>query len=68
MPLYLWMDKKTKKELQVIRSVADIELPPTDEEIADAGLELNNPEWTRKMCANKFVRGANWNYRKGGYN
>ena len=64
-PIYLWEDKKTKKQVQVIRSVAEIETPPTEEE---SGIASEAAEWTRQMCACKWVRGATWRYAKGAKN
>jgi hypothetical protein len=65
MGLYVWKCSHCLKEVQVIRPVAEIDIEPTDEE---RECTCASPQ-VRIICApQKFVRGANWNYQKGGHN
>lgn len=62
MPGYVWKDKKSQKEVEVIRAFSDYEKPPTEEEAP--GLE--DPEWERQIGAGqKLMRGPNWQGMKG---
>lgn len=62
MPLYVWKQEKTGKEVTVVRSVSDIEVPPTSEEVDDV------EGWTRVHCAPVHVtKGDNWGPGKGNW-
>ena len=63
-PIYTWIDSKTKAEVQVIRSVKDIEQAPTKEE---SGIEPTKAQWKRKVCASRFIRGPSWGTGRKGY-
>lgn len=62
MPQYIWLDKKSQKEVIVIRTFSEYENPPTPEEAP--GLE--DPEWERMIGGNQTLqRGASWGGAKG---
>jgi hypothetical protein len=63
MPLYVWRDDEGN-EVQVVRSVSEIELPPTREELDRAGLEFTSTP-KRIVCAPKMKYGSGWKTRKG---
>lgn len=64
MPFYTWVDKKTGKEVEVLRIFADYEKPPTKEEAPD----IEDPEWERQIGSNQILtRGANWSGSKGNW-
>lgn len=63
MPLYTWEDTNTKKRVDVLRSFAEYENPPTEEEAPD----IENPEWVR-VIGDKIAltRGPNWGWGSKG--
>lgn len=62
MPMYTWQDKKTEKRVDVIRSFADYELPPTEEEAPG----FQDPEWVRVIGESISVtKGNGWGSGKG---
>ena len=82
MPIYTWRvcrverdptdepsserDVKDKTEVQVIRTVDDIDIPPKRDEYPPWCDE--NTKWERVICsAGKFRRGPNWRGAKGNW-
>jgi hypothetical protein len=61
-PLYVWEDEETKVQVVVVRTVQDIEVPPTKEEA-----NIEQPKWRRLLCASAFKRGSNWSGSKGNW-
>lgn len=62
MPFYRWVDKKTGKEVEVLRIFADYEKPPTKEEAPD----IEDPEWERQVSGGQsVVKGHGWGNGKG---
>ena len=60
----MWIDKKTGKEVEVLRIFADYEKPPTKEEAPD----LEDPEWERQVGGNQSVlKSWNWGAGKGNW-
>ena len=51
MPMYTWKSSCCGEEVQVIRKVADIEVPPQPDE---AKCKCEAPRWERRLCAPKF--------------
>ncbi len=50
MPAYTWRDKKSGARIEVDRaSMSEYKVAPTEEEVRNAGLELDNPEWERLL-------------------
>ena len=62
MPMYTWVSECCEKEVTVVRSVDEIEQPPTEEE---SGCTCKNTKWKRIMCAPQLQRGSNWGPGKG---
>lgn len=58
MPVYIWKEKKTGREVEVIRHFSDYEIPPTEEE---SGLNPKKTKWERIIGTGiRTVRGSNW--------
>jgi hypothetical protein len=62
MPLYSWIDERSQIPVTLYRSVADIEVPPTEEESTIPPAEAT---WRRIVCATRWQRGDNWGAGKG---
>lgn len=69
MPMYKWLDKKSGKDIEVIRTFDEFENPPqrdevekllTDEEFAAA-------EWERVIGIPGVVKGYGWGQGKGNW-
>lgn len=57
MPLYLWLDKKTGRTVEVMRSFAEYEKPPTEEEAPD----MADADWERQIEGGQsVVKGQGW--------
>lgn len=69
MPLYRWKDKKTKKEVEVIRTFSEYENPPTLEEKEDMSAEeFLDAEWERIVGTGIHVtKGNSWGPGKGNW-
>ncbi len=62
MPLYLWLDKKTGKTVEIMRSFAEYEKPPTEEESPGTA----EAEWERQIEGGQsVVKGQGWGSGKG---
>jgi len=61
MPLYRWADADGK-EIEVIRTFDDFEVPPTEEEAP----EFTAP-WTRLLGISKVIKGYGWGAGKGAW-
>lgn len=62
MPLYLWLDKKTGKTVEVMRSFAEYEKPPMEEESPGTA----EAEWERQIEGGQsVVKGQGWGSGKG---
>lgn len=57
MPLYLFHDRKTGKKVEVLRSFADYEIPPTKEE--DPTL-TGEEEWERLLGNFTLTKSPTW--------
>jgi hypothetical protein len=51
MPIYLWIDKKTGKKVEVIRTFAEYEVPPHGDELPVELRDLSDHEieWERSV-------------------
>lgn len=71
MPLYDWVDKKTKKAALILRSFGEYKDPPNAEEAAEAGLsedQAAEAEWERAISRGiQVVRGEGWGGKKGSW-
>lgn len=62
--MYLWTDKKSKKEVTVMRTFSEYEKQPTAEEAP----EIEDPDWERQIGGDQFLfRGPNWRGSKGNW-
>lgn len=62
MPMYTWEDQRSKRIVDVIRSFAEYEVPPTKEEVPD----LEDPEWVRQIGSQiNVTKGNGWGSGKG---
>ena len=54
MPIYLYKDKKTGKQIEVVRKFSDYTVPPTDEELAKLMTEeeIKEADWERQISSN----------------
>lgn len=60
MPLYMWTDKNTGKEVTVLRTFAEYESPPTEEEAPRQPGE-EPADWVRDIGSNiAVVKGYGW--------
>lgn len=71
MPLYDWQDNRTKKQVLVMRSFAEYQEPPTEEEAVKEGLtedEAKEADWERLIGAGIQVsKGDAWGPGKGNW-
>ena len=68
MPIYAWQDKKSKQTVEVVRSFADYEQPPTAQEVIEAKVELTEPpEWERVIGKVGVKKGYRWGGGKGNW-
>lgn len=69
MPLYVYRDEKTGNEVEVVRSVARMEVPPSETEAADFGMTVEEwavALWSRVVRGSvPFFRGPSWGAGKG---
>jgi hypothetical protein len=67
MPLYEWLDENSDTKVEVLRSFAEYELPPTGEEIPEA-IRGREYKWVRQIGKSiRVVRGGNWSGSKGNW-
>ena len=65
MPIYLWVDKKSGKQVEIIRSFAEYENPPEGDEVP-AELQGTEPQWERSIGDKiSLVKGNGWGAGKG---
>ena len=64
MPIYHYRCEKCDKETEILRTVAEIDSPMTDEEREDT--EECTHEYKRLIAPIRFYRGANWGTGKKG--
>lgn len=65
MPQYVWRELSTGREVEVVRSLSEYDIPPTVEE---SGVEYgNNPGWERVLQPTNFQRGGSWRGSKGNW-
>lgn len=63
MPMYTWLDKNSGNEFEVVRSMSESDVPPTEDE---AGESDSPREWVKLMSpVQKHQYGDNWRGRKG---
>lgn len=68
MPIYHWVDKKTDKSIEVIRTFSEYEVPPTEQEVLEAKLEFSEPpEWVRIINYVAVKKGHRWGGGKGNW-
>lgn len=63
MPSYLYMCKKCQIEMEVIRTVSEYELPPTEEDGTISECPHTEHEWERRIAkgSGKFIlQGYGW--------
>ena len=72
MPMYTWLDKNSGNEIEIIRSIADSDVPPTEEEARQgeqpqaAGEVPKERNWQKLMSpVQRHTYGDNWTGRKG---
>ncbi len=66
MPMYLWRDNVTTKEIEVIRGFKEYEVPPTKEEAPLSEEEFSAANWERLLSGGiKKQHGDNWGPGKG---
>lgn len=67
MPLYAWLDKKTEKKVEVLRSFVDYEIPPAREEAGDmSNEEFRDADWERQIYGTqRVIKGDSWGPGKG---
>lgn len=64
MPFYCWVDKKSGKEVEVLRPFAEYDTPPTAEEAPD----VEDPQWERQIQGGQsVVKSWNWGNGKGNW-
>lgn len=68
MPLYVWVDKLSGREFEVLRSTfAEFQDPPRDEDLPEA--ERGKPrEWEKRVGKGiRVTRGDSWGPGKGNW-
>jgi hypothetical protein len=67
-PVYVWFDKTSEKEVEVIRTFDEYNIPPTQEESTLTEEEYNKSNWEKLISSKVMVtRGPNWNGQKGSW-
>jgi hypothetical protein len=67
-PLYCYEDKKTGKQVEVLRSFDEYEKTPDRDEAKDwTAEEYAVAEWQRVLGTPQLVRGRNWSGSKGNW-
>jgi hypothetical protein len=69
MPVYVWFDKNSEKEIEVIRTFDEYQVPPTQEESTLTEEEYLAAKWEKLISSKVMVtRGPNWgDGRKGSW-
>lgn len=71
MPLYVWLEKKSGKTIDILRSFDDYQVPPTEDEALGAGLneeEVGEAEWEKRLGTGiQVIRGDSWGGSKGNW-
>lgn len=63
MPIYTWIDKKSSKKVDVVRTFDDYQVPPTEEE---SGIAPQDADWERLIGdGQRIIRGPS--FGKKGY-
>lgn len=67
MPIYCWHDKNSELKVEVIRSFAEYENPPVDDELPEAERgKQDSRKWERIIGSDiRVMRGAGWGMGKG---
>jgi predicted nucleic acid-binding Zn ribbon protein len=66
MPMYLYEDKVTGKQVEVLRSFDEYEKLPDAEEAKELSPEeFANAQWVRLVGASTVVKGRGWGLGKG---
>ena len=66
MPIYNWIDKRTGKDVDVIRDFEKFEFPPDRDEVPNmTDQEYTDAEWERQIAPSKWIRG--WSGGKGAW-
>lgn len=65
--LYMWRHDETGDQVVVVRAVSDIDVPPTDAELHDAGFGPDPEWWTRVIAPSNLpvIKTNAWGYGKG---
>lgn len=68
MPVYVWVDKSSEKEIEVIRTFDEYQVPPTQEESTLTEEEYKAAKWEKLISSKVMVkRGPNWQGSKGNW-
>jgi hypothetical protein len=71
MPLYNWIEKKTDKEVEILRSFSKYSDSPSKEEALEAGLteeEYATADWIKVIGKGiKVIPGESWGPGKGNW-
>lgn len=68
MPQYQYLDKKSEKTVDVIRTMSESDLLPTREECRNfTDQEFTTAEWQKLIGRVTFTRGSNWTGSKGNW-
>ena len=69
MPIYSWVDKKTKKEVEIVRSFSLYQDEPSKDEAIGEGLtedEFDAAEWEKVIGKDiRVIPGESWGPGKG---
>lgn len=67
MPMYEWKSNK-EETITVLRSLAEYDVPPTEEETTQAGITTDaETVWSRVIGTPKLTKGYSWGPGKGNW-
>lgn len=68
MPLYPYYDETSKKEVEILRSFNDYDIPPTQEEAKMSDEEFKVAKWKRLISTGiRVTKGDAWGPGKGNW-
>jgi len=66
-PIYIWVDKNTETQVEIIRNLSAADEVP---DIIESGMgieEYDAADWEKRMSSTTFKRGPGWRGSKGNW-
>lgn len=67
MPIYIWVDKNTETQVEIIRNISAADEVP---DIIESGMgleEYEDADWEKRLSSVPFKRGPGWRGSKGNW-